>query len=139
MTATPGSAPGSLAGLSLEWTGRHHSESGDFAELTTHTVTYTSDDACYVTAGGRVVGEASYTYVRLDEQVGVCIYRPTEYQGRSGVVLNAIFDFAAMTDRAVITADGAPFAVADGVMRAVPTPARADAPGATGGSADRSD
>ena len=117
-------APEILVGMSLEWTGVHHSGHGDFADLSTHTVSYETETTCYVTAGGNLVGEALYTYKRLDERIGICIYQPREYQGRSDVVLNAIFDFHAMKDRAVITAGGDPFAVADGDMRFVDTPPR---------------
>lgn len=117
-------APETLIGTSLEWTGIHHSGRGDFEDLSTHIVSYETETTCYVTAGGQLVGEAQYTYKRLDDQIGVCIYQPREYQGRLDVVLNAIFDFRAMKDRAVITAGGDPFAVADGDMRFVETPPR---------------
>ncbi|WP_205511852.1 hypothetical protein [Ruegeria sp. AD91A] len=117
-------APHTLVGTSLKWTGVHHSGHGDFEDLSTHTVSYETENTCYVTANGMLVGEADYTYRRLDEQVGICIYHPREYQGRTDVVLNAIFDFRAMKDRAVITAGGNPFAVADGDMQFVKTPPR---------------
>jgi hypothetical protein len=77
-----------------------------------------------VTAGGKLVGEARYTYKKLDDRMAVCIYHPDEYQGRSDVVLNAMFDFADMKDRAVLLSGGEPFAVADGDMREVETPQR---------------
>ncbi|RBW61260.1 hypothetical protein DS906_05500 [Ruegeria sp. A3M17] len=115
----------------MKWTGVHHSELGDFKNLSTHTVSYETETTCYVTSGGKLVGEAQYTYKRLDEQMGICVYRPHEYQGRSDVVLNAIFDFRAMKDRAVLTAGGEPFAVADGDMEFVETPPRPDSLGAT--------
>ena len=118
------SAPDSLIGLSIEWTGVHHSGHGDFTDLSTHTVSYETATNCYVTANGGLVGEASYIYKKLDDQVGICIYNPQEYQGRNDVVLNAIFDFADMKDRAVLLAGGEPFAVADGDMKFVPTPPR---------------
>ncbi|TMV07262.1 hypothetical protein FGK63_12790 [Ruegeria sediminis] len=108
----------------MEWTGTHHSGTGDFAELSTHTVSYETETTCYVTAGGKLVGEAQYTYRRLDDEMGICIYRPKVYQGRPDVVLNAMFDFRNMKDRAVLTAGGEPFAVADGDMRFVDTPPR---------------
>jgi hypothetical protein len=117
-------APESLIGTSLEWTGVHHSEKGDFTDLSTHTVTYETAGTCYVTAGGKLVGEARYTYKKLDERMGICIYHPEEYQGRSDVVLNAMFDFVDMKDRGVLLAGGQPFAVADGDMREVETPPR---------------
>ncbi|WP_340149458.1 hypothetical protein [uncultured Sneathiella sp.] len=117
-------APHSLVGKSLEWTGVHHSLKGDFTDLTTHTVTYETETSCYVTANGVLVGEATYSYQRLDDEMGICIYRPTEYQGRDDVVLNAMFDFRNMKDRAVLTAGGEPFAVADGDMKEVETPPR---------------
>ncbi len=117
-------APQSLVGLSLEWTGVHHSGSGDFADLSTHTVSYETEDRCYVTAGGKLVGEARYVYRRLDDRMAICLYYPRDYQGRSDVVLNAMFDFAEMKDRAVLVAGGEPFAVADGDMRQVETPPR---------------
>lgn len=113
-------APGSLVGKSIEWTGVHHSAQGDFTDISTHTVTYETADHCYVTAGGKLVGEARYTYRRLDAQMAVVIYHPEEYQGRSDVTLYAMFDFANGTDRAVLTDAGEPFAVADGSMREVP-------------------
>jgi len=116
--------PESLVGKSIEWTGVHHSEQGDFAETSTHVVTYETADRCYVTAAGKLVGEAHYTYRRLDERMGIVIYRPKEYRGRADVVLYAMFDFADGKDRAVLTAGGEPFAVADGSMREVPTPER---------------
>ena len=117
-------APANLVGMGLEWTGRHHSENGDFHDLSTHTVCYETEDTCYVLAGGNIVGEAGYTYRKLDDQVGIVIYRPNEYQGRTDVVLNAIFDFSEMTDRAVITSGGQPFAVAIGSLKSVPMPPR---------------
>ena len=118
------SAPDALVGRSIEWTGVHHSVDGDFTELSTHTVTYETENSCYVTAGGLLVGEASYIYRKMDEQIGIVIYRPNDYRGRSDVVLNAIFNFSEGTDRAVITAGGEPYAVADGTIREVETPAR---------------
>ncbi|WP_199913552.1 hypothetical protein [Ruegeria sp. Alg231-54] len=123
-------APETLVGTSLKWTGVHHSELGDFKNLSTHTVSYETETTCYVTSESKLVGESQYTYKRLDEQMGICIYRPYEYQGRSDVVLNAIFDFRAMKDRAVLTSSGEPFAAADGDMEFVETP-RPDRPGAT--------
>ena len=109
-------APETLEGLSLKWTGRHHSVQGDFHDLSTHTVTYQTPTDCYVTSGGELVGEALYTYLRLDDRMAICIYRPHRYQGRDSVVLNAMFDFEEMTDRAVITASGDPFAIANGSL-----------------------
>ena len=117
-------APEKVTGLSLEWTGRHHSLQGDFGDLSTHTVTYETDSTCYVTANGKLVGEATYTYQRLDHEVGICIYEPKVWQGRTDVVLRAIFDFSEMTDRAVVTSNEKPFAAADGRIRSVPTPPR---------------
>ena len=116
-------APTSVVGKSIEWKGVYHSPSGDFTEISTHTVTYVSEDRCYVTASGRHAGDAHYVYRRMDERMGIVIYRPEVYQGRPNVVLHAMFDFAEGTDRAVILANGEPFAVADGRMREVPTPA----------------
>ena len=112
-------APDSLVGIHLEWTGVHHSEGGDFEDLSTHCVHYGPDDRCTVTAGGEVVGRATYTYKKLDARMAIVIYHPEEYQGRSGVVLNAMLDFEESTDRAVIVADGVPFAVADGKIQQV--------------------
>jgi hypothetical protein len=56
--------------------------------------------------------------------MGIVIYHPREYQGRSDVVLYAMFDFLEAKDRAVLVAGGEPFAVADGSMREVATPLR---------------
>lgn len=117
-------APDTLVGMSLEWTGVHHSKAGDFAEISTHTVTYETPDTCYVTARGKRVGEARYAYEKLDDRMGICIYHPTEYRGRTDVVLYAMFDFVEMKDRAVLLAGGEPFAVADGSIRPVETPKR---------------
>lgn len=117
-------APETLAGRSIEWAGVHHSEQGDFADISTHVVTYETEDNCYVTASGKLVGEAHYLYRKLDERIGVLIYHPREYQGRTDVVLYAMLDFAEGTDRAVLIAGGEPFAVADGSMREVATPPR---------------
>lgn len=117
-------APDTLVGRSIEWTGVHHSEHGDFTDISTHTVSYETGSSCYVTSGGKLVGEARYTYKKLDDRMAICIYHPKEYQGRSDVVLNAMFDFADMKDRAVLLAGGEPFAVADGDMREVETPPR---------------
>ena len=114
------SAPEDLVGLRIRWTGVHHAEGGDFSELSTHTVIYETETTCHVMAGGQQVGEADYTYRKLDDRMGICIYRPKVYQGRSDVVLNAMFDFTDMKDRAVLLAGGAPFAVADGDMTIVP-------------------
>jgi len=117
-------APDTLVGKSIEWTGVHHSEHGDFTDLSIHVITYETEDRCYVTAGGKRVGEACYTFKKLDDRMAIVIYRPEQYLGRAGVVLYAMFDFAEGTDRAVILADGEPFAVADGSMREVATPPR---------------
>lgn len=117
-------APYALVGKSFEWTGVHHSEQGDFADISTHTVSYETASTCYVTSGGKLVGEARYTYKRLDDRISICIYYPKEYQGRSDVVLNAMFDFVDMKDRAILLASGEPFAVADGEMCEVETPPR---------------
>lgn len=114
----------SLVGTSIEWTGVHHSVHGDFTDLSTHTVTYETETTCYVTVSCETVSEASYTYMKLDERMAIVVYRPEIYQGRTDVVLNAMLDFESSTDRAVITAGGVPFAVADGDMRFVPTPSR---------------
>ncbi|MEZ5827374.1 MAG: hypothetical protein R3D01_02885 [Hyphomicrobiales bacterium] len=115
-------APDNLIGKSIEWTGVHHSEHDDFTELSTHVVTYETADRCSVTAGGQPAGTARYIYKRLDERMAIVIYHPKTYQGRSDVVLYAMLDFAEGTDRAVILADGKPFAIADGKMLEVPTP-----------------
>lgn len=117
-------APESITGLSLEWVGRHHSPKGDFGDLSSHTVTYETDTTCYVTADGNLVGEATYVYRRLDAEVAICIYQPKVWQGRTDVVLRAIFNFSDMTDRAVVTANEEPFAVVDGHMKVVPQPPR---------------
>lgn len=117
-------APESLEGKSLEWTGVHHSPHGDFTDISTHVVTYETANSCYVTANGRLVGEASYTYRKLDDRMAIVIYHPQEYQGRSDVVLYAMFDFGEAKDRAILLADGEPFAVADGSMREVAKPPR---------------
>ena len=117
-------APDTLVGKSIEWTGVHHSEHGDFTDISTHVVTYETEDTCYVTAGGKLVGEARYTYTKLDDRMAIVIYRPEQYQGRSDVVLYAMFDFAHAKDRAVLLAGGEPFAVADGSMREVATSPR---------------
>jgi len=113
-----------LAGKSIEWTGVHHSEHGDFKEVSTHIVSYDTDNTCYVTADGELVGEASYTYKKLDDRMTILVYRSEHYQGRSDVVLYAMLDFLKGTDRAVILADGEPFAVAEGKMHEVATPPR---------------
>jgi len=121
-------APNSLVGKSLEWKGVHHSEQGDFSDISIHTVSYETDNSCFVTSGGKFVGEARYTYKKLDDRMGICIYYPRQYQGRSDVVLHAMFDFADMKDRAIILAGGEPFAVADGDIREVATPSRHSGP-----------
>jgi hypothetical protein len=113
-----------LAGKSIEWTGVHHSEHGDFKDISSHIVSYETEDTCYVTAGGKLVGQASYTYKKLDDRMAIVVYRPERYQGRVDIVLYAMLDFERATDRAVILAAGKPFAVADGTMREVPTPPR---------------
>jgi hypothetical protein len=118
------SAPVSLAGMSLQWTGVHHSEAGDFAEISTHTVTYETETTDYVTASGKLVGQGTYEYVKLDDQVAVVTYRPEEYRGKRNVILHAIFDFSQGTDRAVLEHEGRAFAVADGTFREVVTPPR---------------
>lgn len=114
-----------LAGRSVEWKGVHHSTHGDFTDISTHIVSYESRDRCYVTTGDKIVAvSVSYTYQKLDHRMAILIYRPEVYQGRSGVVLYSMLDFARATDRAVILADGEPFAIADGTIREVPTPSR---------------
>jgi len=45
-------APEKITGMSLEWTGHHHSAAGDFEDLSTHTLTYVTDTTCFATAGG---------------------------------------------------------------------------------------
>jgi hypothetical protein len=117
-------APETLVGKSIGWTGVHHSEHGDFTNISTHTVSYETENNCYVTSGGKLIGEAGYTYKKLDDRMAICIYHPKLYQGRSDVVLNAMFDFVDMKDRAVLLAGGEPFAVADGDMCEVETPPR---------------
>lgn len=115
----------SLVGKSIEWRGVHHTPGADFADLSTHTVTYETADHCYVTGGGgELVTEASYTYRKMDDRMAVIIYRPDVYQGRTDVVLYAMLDFEEWTDRAVITAGGEPFAVANGTIRDVEKPPR---------------
>jgi CTP:molybdopterin cytidylyltransferase MocA len=114
----------SLLGTSIEWRGVHHSENGDFHEISTHTVSYDTDETCYVTAGGKLVGEASYTYKKLDDRMAILIYRPKVYQGQTDVVLYAMLDFENETDNAVILAGDQPFAVAQGSMQEVATPPR---------------
>ncbi len=113
-----------LVGKSIEWTGVHHSEHGDFNDLSTHVVSYEKENHCYVTADGKLVGEASYTYKRLDDRMAILVYHPESYQDRSDVVLYAMLDFEQGTDRAVILAGGEPFAVAEGTMQEVVTPPR---------------
>jgi hypothetical protein len=117
-------APENLVGRSIEWTGVHHSRDGDFADLSTHVVTYETADHCYVTASGQLTGDSAYTYTRLDDRMAIMVYHPLEYRGRTDVVPNAMFDFEAGSDRAVILAGGEPFAVAEGTMREVPPPSR---------------
>ena len=119
----------SLVGKSIEWTGVHHSERGDFTDISTHTVSYETETSCYVTADGKVIGKASYTYRKLDDEVAILIYRPKEYQGRTDVVLYAMLDFSKGTDRAVILAGNQPFAIADGKMREVSTPSPPESSG----------
>jgi hypothetical protein len=87
-------------------------------------VSYETENTCYVTAGGKLVGEASYIYKKLNDRMAIVVYRPKLYQGRTDVVLYAMLDFAQSTDRAVIVSGGEPFAVADGTMREVATPPR---------------
>ena len=113
-----------LAGKSIEWTGVHYSEHGDFKDISTHVVSYETEKTCYVTAGGKLVGEASYIYKKLNDRMAIVVYRPKLYQGRTDVVLYAMLDFAQSTDRAVIVSGSDPFAVADGTMREVATPPR---------------
>jgi hypothetical protein len=62
--------------------------------------------SCYVTADGKLAGEARHTYKKLDDRMAIVIFRPEEYQGRSDVVLYAMFDFAEAKDRAVLLAGG---------------------------------
>ncbi|NQU37861.1 MAG: hypothetical protein HQ526_09755 [Actinobacteria bacterium] len=92
--------------------------------MSTHTVTYETETTDYVTASGNLVGQGTYEYVRLDDQIGVVTYQPEEYRGMTNVVLHAIFDFSRGTDQAVLEHEGKPFAVAVGTFRDVPTPPR---------------
>jgi hypothetical protein len=78
-------APDTLFGKSIEWTGVHYSEHGDFTDLSTHVVTYETERTCYVTADGKLAGGARYTYKRLNDRMAIVIYRPEQYQGRSDV------------------------------------------------------
>ena len=110
-----------LTGRSIEWKGIHHSATGDFADLSTHVVSYETDGSCFVTAGGKLVGEARYVYTRFDDRMAALLYWPREYQGLKGVVLNAMLDFQEETDRAVIVSEGKPIAIAEGSIREVPT------------------
>jgi hypothetical protein len=73
-------APDTLVGKSIEWTGVHYSEHGDFTDLSTHVVTYETERTCYVTADGKLAGGARYTYKRLDDRMAIVIYRPEQYQ-----------------------------------------------------------
>jgi hypothetical protein len=50
-------APDTLAGGSIKWTGAHHSARGDFADISTRVVIYETGETCYVTAGGKLVGD----------------------------------------------------------------------------------
>jgi hypothetical protein len=65
-----------LAGKSIEWTGVHYSKHGDFTDISSHIVAYETDDRYYVTADGKLVGEASYTYKKLDDRMAIVVYRP---------------------------------------------------------------
>lgn len=58
-------------------------------------MTYETADRCYATAGGELVTEASYSYKKMDDRMGIVIYWPELYQGRTGVVLYAMLDFEA--------------------------------------------
>lgn len=40
-------APDKLVGKSIEWKGVHHSEHGDFTDISNHTVTYETESTCY--------------------------------------------------------------------------------------------
>lgn len=117
-------APDTLVGKSIEWTGVHHSEHGDFTDISTHVVTYETRDACYVAAGGKLVAEARYTYKKLDDRMAIVIYHPKEISG--AIRCRSLCDvrLAQGKDRAVLLAGGEPFAVADGSMREVATPPR---------------
>jgi hypothetical protein len=42
----------------------------------------------------------------FDDRMAIVIFRPEEYQGRSDVVLYAMFDFAEAKDRAGLLAGG---------------------------------
>ena len=116
------SAPETLAGRCIEWTGVHHSKHGDFRDLSSHVVTYETENRFYVTACGKRIGEGRYSYSKIDEQTAVVVYNPDSYQGRRDVVLYAMLDFAQQKDRAVILADGNPLAVAEGSMREIRVP-----------------
>lgn len=118
------SAWNTLAGKSIEWTGVHHSETGDFLEISSHVVSYEKEGTCYVTVDGELVGESRYTYKKLDDRMAILVYQPEQYQGRPDVILYAMLDFLEATDRAVILAGGKPFAIADGNIREVPTSPR---------------
>ncbi|WP_444923284.1 hypothetical protein ACJJH9_15340 [Microbulbifer sp. DLAB2-AF] len=111
-----------LVGLSLEWTGSHYSEVGDFPDLSTYVVSYESESNCYITAGGKLVCEASYSYAPMGVRMAALVYRPNIYQGRRGVVLYAMLDFDLMMDRAVIMHNDQPLALANGSFRVVETP-----------------
>ena len=78
-------APDTLVGKSIEWTGVHHSPQGDFTDISVHVVTYETSSTCYVTAQGKLVGKARYTYSKLDDRMAIVIYYPEEYQGKTGV------------------------------------------------------
>jgi hypothetical protein len=68
-------APVSLAGLSLEWTGVHHSRDGDFSEISTHTVTYETETTDYVTAFAKFVGQGTYLPAIFEYQYSVTVHQ----------------------------------------------------------------
>jgi len=88
------------------------------------TLTYETETTDYMTAFGKFVGQGTYAYTKLDDQIGVVIYKPELYRGRTGVTLHAIFDFVEGTDRAVLECEDPVFAVAEGKFCEVATPPR---------------
>jgi hypothetical protein len=68
-------APNTLVGKSIEWTGSPL-RAWYFTDLSTHVVTYETEETCYVTADGKLAGEARYTYKKLDDRMTIVIYRP---------------------------------------------------------------
>lgn len=118
---TTQTSPGITQDVAIGWTEVHRSQIGDLTDLTTHVASSETENTCYVIAGDRLVGEASYMYEKLDERMAIVICRPRLYRGGADIALYAMLDSPGRRTAPSSGPEGEPFAVADSTIREVPT------------------